>query len=219
MQLVQVAILVGVLIFSVVVHEVAHAWQARREGDPTAERLGRITLNPIPHLDLLGSIILPTLLAYTGGIIFGWAKPVPVNPANYRSYVAGDIRVSLAGIVSNIGLAVLATVAAGFVVKLQSVAGTMGGTTDLLLMTFRYAIFINLILAFFNLIPIPPLDGSHVVAHALPRPLAEQYRELGRFGLLIVMGLIFFVPGAIQFMLTPVFYLEGLADRFIRLWI
>jgi Zn-dependent protease len=219
MQLVQVAILVGVLIFSVVVHEVAHAWQARREGDPTAERLGRITLNPIPHLDLLGSIILPALLAYTGGIIFGWAKPVPVNPANYRSYVAGDIRVSLAGIVSNIGLAVLATVAAGFVVKLQSVAGTMGGTTDLLLMTFRYAIFINLILAFFNLIPIPPLDGSHVVAHALPRPLAEQYRELGRFGLLIVMGLIFFVPGAIQLMLTPVFYLEGLADRFIRLWI
>ena len=219
MQLVQVGILVAVLIFSVVVHEVAHAWQARREGDDTAERLGRITLNPIPHLDLMGSIILPALLAYMGGFIFGWAKPVPVNPANYRDYVAGDIRVSLAGIVSNIGLAVLAMVAAGFVVKLTSLVGTLGGTTELLLMTLRYAIFINLILAFFNLIPIPPLDGSHVLAHALPRPLAQQYRELGRFGLLIVMGLIFFVPGAIDFMLTPVFFLEGLADRFIRLWV
>ncbi|HUF77191.1 MAG TPA: site-2 protease family protein, partial [Longimicrobiales bacterium] len=169
--------------------------------------------------DLLGSIIRPGLLAYMGGIIFGWAKPVPVNPANYREYVAGDIRVSLAGIVSNIGLAVLAMVAAGFVVKLQSTVGTLGGTTGYMLLTLRYAIFINLILAFFNLIPIPPLDGSHVVAHALPRPLAQQYRELGRFGLLIVMGLIFFVPGAIDFMLTPVYYLEGLADRFIRLWI
>ena len=219
MRIVHAAILVAVLIFSVVVHEVAHAWQARREGDDTAERLGRITLNPIPHLDLLGSIILPALLAYMGGFIFGWAKPVPVNPANYRDYVAGDIRVSLAGIVSNIGLAVLAMIAAGFVVKLQSLAGTFGGTTELMLLTLRYAIFINLILAFFNLIPIPPLDGSHVVAHALPRPLAQQYRELGRFGLLIVMGLVFFMPGAIEFMLTPVYYLEGLADRFIRLWV
>jgi Zn-dependent protease len=219
MQFVQVGILVAVLIFSVVVHEVAHAWQARREGDDTAERLGRITLNPIPHLDLLGSVILPALLAYTGGIIFGWAKPVPVNPANYREYVAGDIRVSLAGIVSNLGLAVLATVAAGVVVKATTLVGPLGGTSELLLMTLRYAIFINLILAFFNLIPIPPLDGSHVLARALPRPLADQYRELGRFGLLIVMALIFFVPGAIDFMLTPVFYLEGLADRFIRLWV
>ena len=219
MQFVQVGILVSVLIFSVVVHEVAHAWQARREGDDTADRLGRITLNPLPHLDLLGSVILPALLAYTGGIIFGWAKPVPVNPANYRQYVAGDIRVSMAGIVSNLGLAALATLAAGVVVKLMSLVGQLGGSTELLLVTFQYAIFINLILAFFNLIPIPPLDGSHVLAHALPGPLADQYRELGRFGLLIVMGLIFFVPGAIDFMLTPVYYLEGLADRFIRLWV
>jgi len=211
-------ILVAVLIFSVVVHEVAHAWQARREGDDTADRLGRITLNPIPHLDLLGSVILPALLAYTGGIIFGWAKPVPVNPLNYRSYVAGDIRVSLAGIVSNLGLAALATVLAGVVLKLTSLVGTLGGVTDLLFTTLSYAIFINLILAFFNLIPVPPLDGSHVVAHALPQPLADQYRQLGRYGLLIVMGLIFFLPGAIDFMLSPVYFLQGVADRFIRLW-
>jgi len=214
----ETAVLVAVLIFSVVVHEVAHAWQARREGDPTAERLGRITLNPLPHLDLLGSVLLPALLAYTGGIIFGWAKPVPVNPHNYRDYVAGDIRVSLAGIVSNLGLAAIATVLAGVVLKAMSLVGSLGGATDLLFTTLNYAIFINLILAFFNLIPIPPLDGSHVVAHLLPRPMAEQYRELGRYGLLIVMGLIFFLPGAMDVLLSPVYWLQGIADRFIRLW-
>jgi len=219
MRVLEAVILVAVLIFSVVVHEVAHAWQARREGDDTADKLGRITLNPIPHLDPLGSIILPGLLAWTGGIIFGWAKPVPVNPLNYREYVAGDIRVSLAGIVSNLVLAALATLLAGVVVKLSSVLGSPGVVSDVVLTTLDYTILINLILAFFNLIPIPPLDGSHVVAHALPRALADQYRELGRFGLLIVMGLIFFVPGAINFMLGPVFYLRGLADQFIRLWI
>ena len=219
MQILDAVILVAVLIFSVVVHEVAHAWQARREGDDTAERLGRITLNPIPHLDLLGSVILPGLLAWQGGIIFGWAKPVPVNPLNYREYVAGDIRVSLAGIVSNLGLAALATLVAGVVLKLSTVVGPLWGTVDVLFITLDYAIFINLILAFFNLIPIPPLDGSHVVAHALPRGLADRYRELGRYGLFIVMGLIFLLPGAIDVMLSPVFFLRGLADQFIRLWI
>jgi Zn-dependent protease len=215
----QVIILVAVLIMSVVVHEVAHAWQARREGDYTADKLGRITLNPIPHLDPVGSIIIPGLLAWQGGMIFGWAKPVPVDPRNYREYVAGDIRVSLAGIVSNLCLALLATVAAGMVVKAQSLFGTMGGTTSILLMTFEYAIFINLILAFFNLIPIPPLDGSHVVAHLLPQQIAQGYREIGRYGLLIVMAMLFLAPGVMDFFLTPVVELQGLADRFIRLWV
>jgi Zn-dependent protease len=144
---------------------------------------------------------------------------VPVNPLNYRKYVAGDIRVSLAGIVSNLGLATIATLLAAIMLKVTSLAGSLGGAADLLFMTLDYAIFINLVLAFFNLIPIPPLDGSHVLAHVLPRPLADQYRELGRYGLLIVMGLIFFLPGAIDFMLSPVYHLHGLADRFIRLWI
>lgn len=219
MQGLQIVILVVVLIFSVVVHEVAHAWQARREGDYTADRLGRITLNPIPHLDLLGSIILPGILAWQGGIIFGWAKPVPVNPLNYREYVAGDIRVSMAGIVSNLGLAALATLLAGVVVKLNSLVGPMFGVLDVTLMTLNYAIFINLILANFNLIPIPPLDGSHVLAHALPRDLADRYREMGRYGLLIVMGIVFFARDVFLVLLWPTFFLQGLADQFIRLWI
>ena len=215
----QIVILVAVLIMSVVVHEVAHAWQARREGDDTADRLGRITLNPLPHLDPLGSILIPGLLAWQGGMIFGWAKPVPVNPLKYRQYVAGDIRVSLAGIVSNLGLALLATLVAGVVVKVDSIVGGTGGVASLLLMTLDYAIYINLILAFFNLIPIPPLDGSHVVAHLLPRQLADGYRALGRYGLLIVMAMIFLAPGVLDFFLTPVMELRSLADRFIRLWI
>jgi Zn-dependent protease len=215
----QVAILVAVLIMSVVVHEVAHAWQARREGDDTADKLGRITLNPLPHLDPLGSILIPGLLAWQGGMIFGWAKPVPVNPLNYREYVAGDIRVSLAGIVSNLGLALLATLVAGIVVRVDSMVGGTGGVAGVMLMTLDYAIYINLILAFFNLMPIPPLDGSHVVAHLLPRQIADGYRDMGRYGLLIVMAMIFLAPGVLDFFLTPVMELRGLADRFIRLWI
>jgi Zn-dependent protease len=215
MDPVRVFLLVAVLIASVVVHEVAHAWQARREGDHTAEREGRITLNPLPHLDLLGSVIVPVLLAMYGGVVFGWAKPVPVNPANYRNYVAGDIRVSLAGIVSNLLLAAGATLLAGVLLKL---AGPRVFTT-LVYSTLDYAIFINLILAFFNLIPIPPLDGSHVVAHMLPPELAETYRELSRYGLLLVMAFVFLAPGALNWFLTPVYFFQGLADQFIRLWL
>jgi len=215
----QVFILVAVLIMSVVVHEVAHAWQARREGDDTADKLGRITLNPLPHLDPLGSILIPGLLAWQGGMIFGWAKPVPVNPMNYREYVAGDIRVSLAGIVSNLGLALLATLVAGAVVRVDSMVGGTGGVAGLMLMTLDYAIYINLILAFFNLIPIPPLDGSHVVAHLLPRQIADGYRNMSRYGLFIVMAMIFLAPGVLDFFLTPVMELRSLADRFIRLWV
>ncbi|MCG6955586.1 MAG: site-2 protease family protein [Gemmatimonadetes bacterium] len=213
-------LLIIVLIFSVVIHELAHAWQARREGDDTAERLGRITLNPLPHLDLIGSFILPMALYLShAGFMFGWAKPVPVNPAKYRDYRAGDIRVSLAGIVSNIGLAVLATLAAAVIVKVGSVVGHLGGVTDALLLMARYGILINLVLAFFNLIPIPPLDGSHVLVHLLPREAAVRYQRAGRYGILVVMALLFLVPRTFDFLLAPVTWLMGFADTFIRLWI
>jgi Zn-dependent protease len=217
---VEAFILVAVLIVSVVVHEVAHAWQARREGDDLAERLGRITLNPIPHLDPIGSVIVPLALHFTGtGFIFGWAKPVPVNPGAYRSPVWGDVRVSLAGIVSNLVLAALATIVAAVVVKIQSVTGFSGASLEYLFLALEYGIVINLLLAFFNLIPIPPLDGSHVLYHLLPPRLALAYREAGKYGLLMVMGLLFFFPGFFRLLLGPVFYFRGLADSFIRLWI
>jgi Zn-dependent protease len=216
----EAVLLVAVLIFSVVVHEVAHAWQARREGDDTADRLGRITLNPVPHLDLVGSLIVPLMLHFSGsGFLFGWAKPVPVNPANFRDFKWGDIRVSMAGIVSNLILAVLATLAGAVIFKARAIMGPLGLIGDSLAQMAVYGILINLVLAFFNLIPIPPLDGSHVLFHFLPRPLALRYREMGRYGLVIMMGLLFFVPGLFRVLLWPVSFLMGVADSFIRLWI
>ncbi len=213
-------LLIAVLIASVVVHEVAHAWQARREGDDTAEKLGRITLNPIPHLDVMGSLIVPLGLYLTGtNFLFGWAKPVPVNPANYRDYKWGDIRVSLAGIVANLALALLSTVFAALVFKFGGTGTSQGPVVAALSQVAMYGILINLVLAFFNLIPIPPLDGSHVLFHFLPRPMALRYREAGKYGLLILMGIMFLVPDAFRVLLYPVSVLMGVADQLIRLWI
>ena len=214
-----------VLLVSIVVHEVAHAWQARREGDDTAEKLGRITLNPIPHLDLFGSIIVPLslyamgTLSGGGGFLFGWAKPVPVNPTKYRDYVRGDIRVSMAGIVSNLALAVISTLLTAVVVKLASSGVGPVALMDTLYLGLQYALYINLLLAFFNLLPIPPLDGSHVLAHLLPKEVQAQYRQVGQYGILLLMGVLYFVPGAFSVVLWPVLQLRGLADWFVRLWI
>lgn len=209
------ALFVPILIASVVIHEVAHAWQARREGDPTAERLGRITLDPRPHLDLMGSFLVPALLYSAGGLIFGWAKPVPIDPRYFRSHPWSDIRVSLAGIVSNLALAALLTLVAGPLV------GWLGSGTpaaETVSTGIAYGIYLNLILAFFNLLPIPPLDGSHVLAHLLPARLAGPYRRFGRYGIVALMALVFFLPGVLQTLLTPVDWTMGLVDTWIRLW-
>lgn len=213
-------VLVVVLLFSIVVHEVAHAWQARREGDHLAESLGRITLNPIPHLDPFGSVLVPLVLHFSGaGILFGWAKPVPVDPSQYRSPVWGDIRVSMAGIVSNFGLAILSTLGVVALLRIEMVTGTFGTVGDLALLAMQWGILINLLLAIFNLVPLPPLDGSHVMFHVLPESVRYRYREMGRYGLIILIGLLFLVPDLFGIVLWPVFYLQGLADSFIRLWI
>ncbi|MDT8339910.1 MAG: site-2 protease family protein [Longimicrobiales bacterium] len=211
-------LLVPILVMSVVVHEVAHAWQARREGDPTADELGRITLNPIPHLDPVGSLIVPIFLYLaTEGMIFGWARPVPVNPARFRSHPWGDVRVSLAGIVANLLLALLCTlVAAGT----AALGGTIpAGLAEVLQRGAFFGIFINLLLAFFNLLPIPPLDGSHVLAQLLPARWRARYAALGRIGIPLLLVLVFVVPGALRVALAPVFWLMGIADAFVRLWI
>ena len=206
------AIFFPILLMSIVIHEVAHAWQARREGDNTADQLGRITLNPIPHLDPIGSVLLPVVLVLSNAPgFFGWAKPVPVNPANFRQYRAGDIRVSLAGIVSNLGLAALFTLLGG-------VIGALLGSGGVLLFVCRMAVYVNLALAFFNLIPIPPLDGSHVLYQLLPPRFAEAYQSAGRYGFLVILVLVFFLPDVVQTLMTPVTYLRGAADWFIYRW-
>lgn len=209
-----------ILIFSVAVHEVAHAWVARREGDDTAEKLGRITLNPISHLDLMGSLIVPVSMYYmSGGMIFGWAKPVPVDPRKFRDPKWSDIRVSMAGIASNIMLAVGFTLLASAMVLAQGVVSGLDGMLGQGLLFARFGIYINLILAFFNLIPIPPLDGSHVLAQLLPEKLSLGYRKVGRYGGMLLLALIFFVPGFFSLIQVPVEAMMGLADGFIGLWI
>lgn len=203
-------LLIPILLLSIVLHEVAHAWVARREGDPTAERLGRITLNPIRHLDPVGSILVPALLiAMPGSFIFGWAKPVPVNPNNFRDRRGGDIRVSLAGIVVNLLLAVAFSVALVPILALGADPAGEGVGAILVAAAF-YGILINLILAIFNLIPVPPLDGSHVLYHLLPEGIREQYRAFGRFGILALLAFLFLVPGGFRLIMVPVEFLTGI---------
>jgi Zn-dependent protease len=176
-----------VLLFSIVVHEYAHGYVANLWGDPTAAVAGRLTLNPIPHIDPVGSILIPILLLIgPGGFIFGWAKPVPVNPDNYRDRRWGDVTVSLAGPASNVLLAVLFTV-------VWIVSRRVTGGDPALDAVFGTAVLLNLILATFNLLPIPPLDGSHVLYNFLPQPLAYNYMSLARYGLLILL-ILFWLP-------------------------
>lgn len=207
----RVLIFLPVLILSVVVHEVAHGWVALRQGDDTAQRAGRLTLNPVPHVDVLGSLVVPALLALMpGGLLFGWAKPVPVDPRNFRSYRKGDILVSLAGVAANLLLVVGFTALMAGAVWLDRLTG-VAGIADVLYRMAGLGVILNLILAIFNLIPLPPLDGSHVVAHLLPRSLRGGYRSLGRYGLGILMVLVFVVPEALSALLWPAYALTDIA--------
>jgi Zn-dependent protease len=208
-----------VLLFSVVLHEYAHGWQALREGDDTAYMLGRLTVNPIPHIDPFGSILLPVMLALLNSpFMIGWAKPVPVNPRKYRNYKAGDIRVSLAGIVVNLGLALIFTLVLVGLIHLSKMVPSIAPTIQVLAAMAQYGILINLVLAFFNLIPIPPLDGSHVLYHLLPPQLGMRYRALNRYGMLILMVLLMVGRPIFGLLMTPAWTLYQLAMNVVSLW-
>jgi len=173
-----------ILIFSVVIHEVAHGYAAFMLGDNTAKYEGRLTLNPIKHLDLFGSVILPLMLFLTGsGFILGWAKPVPFNPFNLRSQRWGEAIVAIAGPLSNIAIAVVF----GLLIRF----GVLAGSLEMLKIT-SVIVFTNLLLAVFNLVPIPPLDGSKIIFSIFNVGFGPARAFLERFGILLVLFFVLF---------------------------
>lgn len=198
------------LLFSVTIHEVAHGYVALRMGDHTARLAGRLTLNPIKHLDFFGSLLLPLILKLTGSpIIFGYAKPVPVNFSNLRDVRKGTIYVSSAGVLANFILALLSGILFQILTRYKFLWQTSFFSpfiTDLYSMLF-YSVIINLILAIFNLIPIPPLDGSKILAMCLPTSLRMQYARLERYGMIIIIFLLLtnLLDRLLSFFLTPMF--------------
>lgn len=176
------------VVFAITVHEVAHGWVAKKYGDNTADMQGRLTLNPIKHIDLLGTIIIPGLLLITGtGFIFGWAKPVPVDARNFKNPRADMAIVALAGPVSNL----LMATAWALIARLGVTIGTDARMiAEPLIYTGIAGIAINLVLALLNLLPIPPLDGSRILSGVLPNYWAWQYNKLERFGFIILLILL-----------------------------
>lgn len=177
-----------VLVFSVVIHEISHGFVAERFGDDTARRAGRLTLNPIRHIDLFGSIILPLIMALIpGGVVFGWAKPVPINPRNFKNPDRDTAWVSAAGPLSNITLAFI------FGMLMRALAIAPATTWSLALSgLFSIIVITNVALAIFNLVPIPPLDGSGVLFAFLPRKMHGVRTFLERYGLFIFLAFVFF---------------------------
>ena len=185
----RIAVWILPVIFAITVHEVAHGWVAKKYGDNTASRLGRLTLNPVKHVDLLGTIILPGLLLITGtSFIFGWAKPVPVDPRNFKRPLQDMAIVALAGPVSNLIMAFLWAL----IIRLGIFIGTNAEVISLPLLYTGYAgITINLALAMINLLPIPPLDGSRILTGILPNYWAWQYNRLERYGFILLLVLLY----------------------------
>jgi len=180
------------VLFSIVIHEVAHGWMANKLGDDTAKRMGRLTLNPISHIDPMGTIILPLIMIIMGGPVFGWAKPVPFNPYNFRRNVnpkTGAMWVAAAGPGSNLMLAFIATFV---LVATQKFFTNISPALFLSIRQLAEALMIiNLVLASLNLIPIPPLDGSKILMRFLPPAYEVPYRRLERYGFIILIILIF----------------------------
>ena len=176
-------------VFAICVHESAHAWTANRCGDPTARMLGRISLNPIKHVDPIGTVLVPLIGMLSGIGFIGWAKPTPVNPLNLRHPVRDDILTSVAGPASNILLGILAVMGL-FVVSRVPGQGPNSLLHPITLLCWAF-LQVNILLAAFNLIPIPPLDGSHVVRHMLPESGRRVYDMIGYVGIL----LLFFAGG------------------------
>ncbi len=192
----KVSIALVPMLLGMVCHEVAHGWAAYRQGDPTAKNLGRLTLNPLPHIDPTGTLVF-ILTALTSPFVIGWAKPVPVNPRYFRDPRKGMMLVSLAGPLTNFLLAILFGLGYRLVAEsivsggaISSVPSVHNGTQEFLLSMCGMGVWINLTLCWFNLMPIPPLDGSKIAAGLMSPQMARTYLQVERYGLVIVMLLL-----------------------------
>ncbi len=198
-----VSINIVVILVSLSIHESAHAWMAERFGDPTGRMLGRVTLNPLAHIDLVGTVLLPIVLSLAGGVVFGWAKPVPVNGANLRNPRVAHIYIAAAGPLSNLAAAF------GFLVLGKILAAVIGGSAggpltalQPLLLVCYLGLLLNIVLAVFNLIPIPPLDGSWVLGGLFPDSFGVLINKVRPYGFILLLLLLY--TGALDYIWRPI---------------
>ncbi|MDQ2666223.1 MAG: site-2 protease family protein [Gemmatimonadota bacterium] len=212
MHTLQIILLVApILLFSVIAHEIAHGFAALKQGDRTALEAGRLSWNPIKHIDPYLTILLPIIMltgsALLGGrfVVFGGAKPVPVDPRNYAHLRRGDIIVSLAGVFTNLLIAIGCGVAIVLTGLLARAVPAATDTIGIIQAMLEIGVMLNFGLIVFNLLPIPPLDGSHVMKYLLPRPIAIRYVQFARYGMLVLMLLLFVGDRILQAWFTPAF--------------
>ena len=199
---------IAILIPSVVLHEVAHGLVAFRLGDRTARDAGRLTLNPLKHIDPVGSVLIPGMLAVAGQNVFGWAKPVPVNPSGFARPIEGMALTALAGPATNLTLALIAGRLGPFVQVGSTIYVENDGLPARLLLGF---LIVNAALAVFNMLPIPPLDGSRLLPLVLPAAGRRIYARVSRYGFLILIALVFVFEGALSFLTDWIRWVVGVA--------
>jgi Zn-dependent protease len=198
----QIFLLFIVLLFSLTVHESAHAWTANRLGDPTARLLGRVSLNPLVHADLIGTVLFPLVSLTSGWPLIGWAKPVPVNVRQLRRQRRDCVLVAAAGPASNLVIAIVAIVLLQVVPLSPVVRGELNVSAPLAWLLNR-AVYMNVLLAVFNMIPIPPLDGGNVLSGLLPQPLAFQFNRIRPYGFLLLYALL--LTGGLEYVVAPAY--------------
>ena len=198
---------------AIVIHEVSHGFVAHKLGDPTAKSAGRLSLNPLKHIDPFGTVILPIILAIAGGPVFGYAKPVPYNPRYFKNLKVGEVLTGLAGPASNFIMALATAIVAFILIQFNILSSEIG---EWVFIALYYFTFINLILMFFNLIPLPPLDGSSVIVPFLPQKAIPTWYQIQRYALPIFFVIVFLLPSILP--INPLgVYLNATAGNLVKL--